>query len=309
MNRRIVLRTMTIIAGISGAHVSQAWAEPTCCPPGEACPPEWWPSGYPFPEDCMVRPPLVRISAEEAFDAYQSQEIDGHSGVVMFDVRTPEEVYWVGAPAQVNSIDLTDGESLVPDNFKAVLAPHASRNQPYTLEFDVDGKHKRVSTADVAGTDLTPIAYNVPVEYLDPATGETTLNPNFGVDTDALVADFAGTSPHGVSSVIFFCRSGTRSSVGCYYKYCPFSLLDPNLTAYEVEAVDALGNEVNGYGGFESTAASNRYLGYRGFPGRVTAGVLTTQSVSFKDYGLPILSSELPMTEIGDLPNFPWVWL
>lgn len=256
----------------------------------------------------MVRPPLVRISADEAFDAYQSQEMDGNAGVVMFDVRTPEEVYWVGAPAQVNFIDLTNGQRIVPDQYKAVLAAHPSANQPNVLNLRVNGKNKRISTADVVTTDLSPIAFNVPVEYLDPNTGETTLNPYFGVDTDALVADFAASSPDGVSSVIFFCRSGTRSSVGCYYKYCPFSLLNPELTAYEVEAVDPQGNEVNGYGGFESTAASNRYLGYRGFPGRVTSGVLVTQSVSFKDYGLPIVISELPMTQIGDLPESPWVW-
>lgn len=309
MKRSVVACSVFMVAGVMLANVSVAQAEPTCCPAGEACPPEWWPAGFPFPEDCIVHPPLVRISAEEAFDAYQSQELDGNQGVVMFDVRTPEEVYWVGAPAQVNAIHLSNGSTVVPDYYKAVLQPNPSRNQPQLIEYELSGKVKHVSTANVASTDLTPIAYNVPVEFLDPATGETTLNPYFGSDTDELVADFASSSPVGVSSVIFFCRSGTRSSVGCYYKYCPFSLLDPQITAYEVEAYDEAGNEINGYGGFESTAAANRYLGYRGFPGRVSSGVLITQSVSFKDFGLPITIGQTPMTESDDLSAPPWVWL
>ena len=35
---------------------------------------------------CFITPPLTRISADEAFDAYQNQEIDGKTGVVMIDV-------------------------------------------------------------------------------------------------------------------------------------------------------------------------------------------------------------------------------
>ncbi len=306
MKRRVLSSCMLIAASAMLPQVSVAQADPTCCPEGEACPPEWWPAGLPFPDDCIVHPPLVRISAEEAFEAYQAQELDGQPGVMMIDVRTPEEVYWVGAPAQVNLVELANGDAVVPDGFKALLQPHPSRNQPHQIEVSIDGKAKRLSTAEVVSADLTPIAYNVPVEYVDPMSGTVTLNPAFGMSTDALVADFAESSPVGLSSVVFFCRSGQRSSVGCYYKYCPFSLMDPALTAYEVEATDQHGNEVNGLGGFESTAADNRYLGYRGFPGRVTDGVLATGSVSFKDLGLPIVIGQAPMTVLDDLLALPW---
>jgi len=307
MKRRLTLSCTVIVACLTFVSASQA--EPTCCPEGEACPPTWWPEGMPFPEDCIVHPPLVRISAEEAFDAYQAQEIDGQPGVMMFDVRTPEELYWVGTPAQVNEIELDDGSIIVPDDYKALLKPHPGVSQPQQIEIAVEGKTERLSVDEVVSTDLSPIAYNVPVEYLDPTTGETTLNPRFGFTTDALVAEYTETSPAGLSSVVFFCRSGRRSSVGCYYKYCPFSLMDPSITAYEVEATDEFGNEVNGLGGFESTSASNRYLGYRGFPGRRSAGVLAAESVAFKDTGLPIVIGHVPMTELGHLPALPWAFL
>lgn len=44
------------------------------------------------PDCCFITPPLTRITADEAFDAYQNQNIRGNSGVIMVDVRTPEEV-------------------------------------------------------------------------------------------------------------------------------------------------------------------------------------------------------------------------
>lgn len=181
MKRRVLSSCMLIAASAMLPQVSVAQADPTCCPEGEACPPEWWPAGLPFPDDCIVHPPLVRISAEEAFEAYQAQELDGQPGVMMIDVRTPEEVYWVGAPAQVNLVELANGDAVVPDGFKALLQPHPSRNQPHQIEVSIDGKAKRLSTAEVVSADLTPIAYNVPVEYVDPMSGTVTLNPAFGM--------------------------------------------------------------------------------------------------------------------------------
>ncbi len=44
------------------------------------------------PECCFITPPLTRITADEAFDAFQTQTIRGKNGVIMVDVRTPEEV-------------------------------------------------------------------------------------------------------------------------------------------------------------------------------------------------------------------------
>jgi hypothetical protein len=44
------------------------------------------------PACCFITPPLVRVTADEAFDAFQSQTIDDKKGVLMIDVRTPDEV-------------------------------------------------------------------------------------------------------------------------------------------------------------------------------------------------------------------------
>ena len=44
------------------------------------------------PACCFITPPLVRITADEAFNAFQSQSIDDKEVVLMIDVRTPDEV-------------------------------------------------------------------------------------------------------------------------------------------------------------------------------------------------------------------------
>jgi hypothetical protein len=44
------------------------------------------------PACCFITPPLVRVTADEAFDAFQAQSIDDKKGVLMIDVRTPDEV-------------------------------------------------------------------------------------------------------------------------------------------------------------------------------------------------------------------------
>jgi rhodanese-related sulfurtransferase len=229
---------------------------------------------------CMLTPPLTRITASQAFDAYQKQSIDGGNKVIFIDVRTPEEVFWVGQPAQVNYIKLKNGTTIVPDNYRAVL--NTTKKKEPVLEYKVNGKKQYTSVYDVEETNLSGMVYNVPVEYTDPLTKKRTLNPDLANKINQLV------QATGANRVIFYCRSGQRSTIGCYYKYCPMSLFAPGLISYEVEAVDANGNEINGNGGFESTSGSSRYLGYRGYPGRLTEGVLSTPSVSFKDAGLPI---------------------
>jgi hypothetical protein len=44
------------------------------------------------PACCFITPQLVRVTANEAFDAFLSQTIDDKKGVLMIDVRTPDEV-------------------------------------------------------------------------------------------------------------------------------------------------------------------------------------------------------------------------
>lgn len=321
--------TCAIVAYAAPAH-SQIAAEcldanydPNTPPPGWAqnidpiLPPEIrWDQRANYDESvrCNLTPPLTNINADVAFDSYQAQTMlndsnDGGERVIMIDVRTPEELYWVGVPAQVNKINLTNGQSVVPDNYRAELVPAILPHKPPYLKYKVNGKTRFKSVKRVENTELSGMVFNVPVSFRDANTGETTLNPDFGTQVDALVQDLQA------DRVIFYCRSGQRSSIGCYYQFCPFGIffsarspLNPNgpLVLYEVETdlVDENGVLVNGRGGFEGTSYGNRFLGYRGFPGRVTSGIGDTESASFKDAGLPMIIGKTPKTvEAERLPD------
>jgi len=260
---------------------------------------------------CNLTPPLVNISAETAFDYYQNQSIDGvNHKVVMIDVRTPEEVYWVGIPAQVNSITMNTDQKIIPDNYKVILNPTCDSKAP-SLKFEVNSNPVSILSSDVKTTNLTGISYNIPVEYINTVTGVKQNNPLFGKQVDALITAL---SP---DRIIFFCRSGERSSIGCYYQFCPFEKLFPgvisgNIIAYEVE-----GPKGTGVGGFEGRTYNDVMIGYRGFPGRYTADFPPEESVSFKDMGLPIKTSTLPksvcvqpvsgaLLKIDKLDAAPW---
>lgn len=194
----------------------------------------------------------------------------------MKDVRTHEEAYWVGQPAQVNAIKLKSGEVFIPDLFKAKLE---FRGVNLFLEFQVEGRPKSVKIEDVASEDLSQISYNVPVVFRDAVTGAETENPEFGQTVDALIGQT------GADAVIWFCRSGQRSTVGCSIWYCPFSLQNPAISNFEIEGAS------NGYGGFEGSDNDNRYNGLRGFPGRLE------DAVSFKDRGLPVVIGKTPVDQ------------
>ena len=65
---------------------------------------------------------------------------------------------------------------------------------------------------------------------------------------------------------------------------------------YEVEAKDPIsGEEINGRGGFQGTSYSNKYNGYRGYPGRLTADD-SNVAVDFMDLGLPIQIGVPPLS-------------
>ena len=82
----------------------------------------------------------IPISAEEAFDAVQTQT-DPNSGestrVALVDVRTRAEYFGVGAACQVDEIITTKGESIEPDYGKVLL----SQNGRFLL-FDLNGRNK-----------------------------------------------------------------------------------------------------------------------------------------------------------------------
>ncbi len=143
----------------------------------------------------------------------------------------------------------------------------------------------------VESVDLSPIAFSIPVEYRNVTTDDKSLNNDFGANMLSLFSSFPG------EAAIFFCRSGKRSSVGCYIHYCTelLQVAGSGMTFYEVDAVDEItGDEKSGNGGFEGSTYSNKYLGYRGFPGRLK--VSPYSAVDFKDSGLPIIIGKTPQT-------------
>jgi rhodanese-related sulfurtransferase len=225
---------------------------------------------------CFVTPPLTRISAEQAFDAYQRQELNGDKGVTIIDVRTPDEVYWTGQPMQTNSIRFKGSSPVTPDDYKTMLVAGGVKGS--TLTYERNGKkYKNTNIDGITTLDLSPIAFNVPVEFRDAITDENSLNPNFGTG----VIDVVEVTKADV--LIYYCRSGARSSIGCYWGYCKelvFNLFEKK--NYEIDTPN-----INGLGGFQGTAYKDRYNGYRGYPGRLTKTDLST-ATDWMDAGLPI---------------------
>lgn len=219
----------------------------------------------------------IPITAEEAFDAVQSQKdpISGEeTSVALIDVRSRAEFYWVGAACQVVEIITSNEETIVPDYGKVRL----SQNGKF-LSYKIDGNNEQLQTRKVSKLNLTPISINIPFELWNEDTGTLTENPNFVSDIEALG------DTYGV--LIFFCRSGGRSQA-CL---APFdtSLFD---SIYEIDQPDG----ESGYGGFEGNSYSNVYNGYRGFPERLTE-TQEHSSVSWKDAGLPIKTSVNPLAQ------------
>lgn len=209
---------------------------------------------------------------------------------------THYQLYWTGQPAQVNKITLKHGDEFAPFNYKSTLRTNGGRNSKLVsdgLTFQAD---------KVESVDLSPIAFSIPVEYRNVTTDEKSLNTKFGMDMSNLFSSIPG------EAAIFFCRSGMRSSVGCYIHYCTelLQVAGSGMTFYEVDAVDEnTGEEKSGNGGFEGSTYSNKYLGYRGFPGRLD--VTPNSAVDFKDAGLPIVIGKTPQTlEAHDDMNPPY---
>jgi rhodanese-related sulfurtransferase len=232
---------------------------------------------------------LVGITAEEAFDAVQTQTdplTGADAKVALVDVRTRAEYSWVGTAAKVNKITLQDAKSwpIVPDLGKVKLVDEGK-----FLEYAVNGRHKRTQVAKVASLDTSPIAINVPYKLWDETTATTPLNPEFGHDIDAL-------AEAGAEVLIVYCRSGSRSST------CGTQIdNEGNFQAvYEID--DPVPGSAGGVGGFEGSPYGEVYNGYHGFPGRLT-DVQSVPSVSWKDTGLPI---KIGVDPLKDAPPLPW---
>ncbi|NJN64343.1 MAG: hypothetical protein HC882_05295 [Acidobacteria bacterium] len=220
-------------------------------------------------------PKPTPISAEAAFDAVMTQTdpITGASKkIALVDVRTRAEIFWIGAPAKVDDFTLVSGAKIVPDLGKVKLSIGG-----LFYEYRDAGRRRFIRTEDVASVKLTPIARNIPYQLWDETTGKTVPNGADFINFRTAVEKLANVE--GVEVVIFFCRSGGRSE-GCVAEF------DPTLfeKLYEIDQPST----VDGNGGFEGNTYSNKYLGYRGFPGRITIFQATgAESVSWKDAGLP----------------------
>jgi rhodanese-related sulfurtransferase len=222
-------------------------------------------------------PTLQRITANQAFDAVQTQtDPTTHQAkkVVMVDVRTRAEFFWVGAASKVDKITLNDDTTIVPDLGKAYLIDDGR----FIM---IKQKHwpRLLPVKKIKSVDMSPIAINIPYKLWDEQTAKLYINPDFPAAVEALAQQ------QGVQVVILFCRSGDRSEASV--KSFDNSLFE---SIYEIDRPDLQ----NGSGGFEGTSYNNVFLGYRGFPRRDTR-MQQAPSVSWKDSALPIKTNVNPL--------------
>ncbi len=145
------------------------------------------------------------------------------------------------------------------------------------IRFQVNGRNRSLPVKRIAEMHLLPLAINVPYKLWDEATASLYFNPDFNDE----VVDMQ----NSYDTLIFFCRSGGRS------EDCLGDLPDVFQAYYEIDQPDGK----SGRGGFEGTSYGNVYNGYRGFPERSTE-LQDHVSVSWKDTGLPIMTSQSPFT-------------
>lgn len=227
----------------------------------------------------LADPELQRITSEQAFNAVQLQ-VDPTTKeakkVMLVDVRSRAEFYWVGTACKVNTITLEDETTIVPDMGKAMLVQNGRK-----LFFKQNHRPRLVPVRKVVSVDLAPIAINIPYKLWNEETAKMYANEGFGAAVEALAVE------QGVDVVIFFCRSGGRSEA-CLADF-DNSLFD---AIYEIDQPSL----ANGVGGFEGTSFGNVYLGHRGFPGRNTR-TQENPSVSWKDAALPIKTGVNPLSQ------------
>jgi rhodanese-related sulfurtransferase len=214
--------------------------------------------------------PLLRVSAHEAFDAYAAQT-DPASGelarVILVDVRTRAEYYWVGTGAMVDRIVLSDGTELNPDDGR-VLAGGGEG-----LLLTINGALFGVLVADIESLETRAIFVSVPYLLWDETTASNVPNLDF-FDQIAALADG---DPSTV--LILMCRSGKRSESAPLRPEFPWELFR---AVYEIDRPDK-----SALGGFQGSSYDDAYNGQRGYPGRWTY-TQSHPSMSWLDAGLPI---------------------
>jgi len=216
----------------------------------------------------LVNAELRHITAEEAFDA-QASQVDPESGdsanVIIVDIRSAAEYYWVGAPAKVDEI-ITKRSIIVPDDGKVNVFGRGNN----LLRFKVNGNFRVLSAKSALEIEMSSIAMNIPYK-----TWDKILISGFEDDINALADGSKNTS------IILMCRSGKRTTEA----YTDFETTFTTLfkAVYEIDQPDGK----NGRGGFQGTSYDDAYNGYRGFPERKTS-FKSHESVSWSDAGLPI---------------------
>ena len=219
-----------------------------------------------YAEDTCPEP----ITAEQAFDAYIDQ-VDPVSGedakVLIVDVRTVAEYYWIGTCAKVDEILTQDDEVIIPYMGKVKLR----RKRFLTFE-DSSLTPVVMPACNVGSMKTSPIATLIPYETWDEESCKKVLNDQFEDSIAALAVD------DNVDVIILMCRSGKRTTL------CPIT---PDIAALFTGVYEIEHESKNGRGGFQGTSYDNSYNGYRGFPGRKTS-CRVYPSVSWCDSGLPI---------------------
>lgn len=221
------------------------------------------------------------ITAEQAFDAVidQKDPVSGKDApVILVDVRTPEEYYWVGTAAKVDKIVTKTEIEIEPDRGEVKLLLGGR-----LLQFTVSGHPMFLPVRKVDEIEMAAIATNIPYKFHDyDAEGcPGDFNDNFEAEIEALA------TPDGEVVIILMCRSGKRTTD------CVAGLTTSLFKAvYEIDRSDK-----NGRGGFQGTSYGNDYNGYRGFPKRPTS-FQDYKSVSWNDAGLPIKIGVCPAPSV-----------
>jgi len=208
----------------------------------------------------------IAISAEEAFDAFADQ-IDPKSGesarVVIVDIRTKAEYFWVGTSGKVDKIITTSNNVIIPDKGKVKFFFGSY------IQTKRSGLILYLPISRISQMLTSPIAINIPCLNWNAENCQLEKNENFAFEIQSLSNFY--------DVVILMCRSGGRTSA-CYLEF------DNGLFKSVYEIDDSF---IGGTGGFQGSSFNNAFNGYRGFPGRNRSS-FGDKPVSWSDSGLPV---------------------
>lgn len=249
-----------------------------------------------FGTELAAAPPPIPITADVAFDAVTEQvdPLEWEDALVtLVDVRDPVEIFFSGAPGDVDQIEFLDGRIIMPDGGKVRLL-----HEGKFVEYYREGRYRRTQVAKIHDLQITQLSVNIP--YLFRTAVGWKKNGNFGNEVNGLHDE----SHAGNQVLILFCRTGGRSSSAAKEE----GAIDRTLfdAVYEIDDDPEwlTGSKGGGVGGFTGSnyktdktvpAYMGAYNGHVGFPGRQTE-IEEHPSVSWMDAGLPIVTTTKPNT-------------